>query len=104
MATETCLENILKMVEEVRPGLPGHGFHPDHLHRYPAGSAGVAAQVRETAFRLAQQAKLTNIATFLIGHVTKEGALAGPMVLEHLVDTVLYLEGTAPTPSGCSAL
>ena len=54
---------------------------------------GSLTQVRETAFRLVQQAKLTGIATFLIGHVTKEGAIAGPMVLEHLVDTVLYLEG-----------
>jgi len=54
---------------------------------------GSLTQVRETAFRLVQQAKLTGTATFLIGHVTKEGALAGPMVLEHLVDTVLYLEG-----------
>lgn len=57
------------------------------------GTAGSVGQVRESANRLQQQAKELNIPLFLIGHVTKEGAIAGPKVLEHLVDTVLYLEG-----------
>uniref|UniRef100_A0A7V6A2R3 DNA repair protein RadA n=1 Tax=Desulfobacca acetoxidans TaxID=60893 RepID=A0A7V6A2R3_9BACT len=93
VATETCLENILKMVEEVRPAFVAiDSIQTLYTATLPA-APGSLPQVRETAFRLAQQAKLTNIATFLIGHVTKEGALAGPMVLEHLVDTVLYLEG-----------
>jgi DNA repair protein RadA/Sms len=93
VATETCLENILKMVEEVRPAfLAIDSIQTLYTANLPA-APGSLPQVRETAFRLAQQAKLSNIATFLIGHVTKEGALAGPMVLEHLVDTVLYLEG-----------
>ncbi len=56
-------------------------------------SAGSIAQVRETAFRLTRAAKETGVAIFLIGQVTKEGNLAGPKVLEHLVDTVLVLEG-----------
>lgn len=56
----------------------------------PSGSVG---QVRESTARLTRLAKLQNIATFLVGHVTKEGNLAGPKVLEHMVDTVLYLEG-----------
>jgi DNA repair protein RadA/Sms len=56
-------------------------------------SAGSIAQVRETAFRLHRAAKETGVAIFLIGQVTKEGSLAGPKVLEHLVDTVLMLEG-----------
>ncbi|MBV9282783.1 MAG: DNA repair protein RadA [Chloroflexi bacterium] len=56
----------------------------------PSGSVG---QVRESATRLTQLAKKEGIATFLVGHVTKEGSLAGPKVLEHMVDTVLYLEG-----------
>ncbi len=54
---------------------------------------GSVSQVRECGGRLMLLAKRTGIATFLVGHVTKEGALAGPRVLEHLVDTVLYFEG-----------
>ncbi len=93
VATETCLENILKIVEEVRPAfLALDSIQTLYTATLPA-APGSLPQVRETAFRLVQQAKLTGIATFLIGHVTKEGAIAGPMVLEHLVDTVLYLEG-----------
>jgi DNA repair protein RadA/Sms len=57
------------------------------------GSAGSVTQVRESAARLMRQAKETGVPIFLVGHVTKEGAIAGPRVLEHIVDTVLYLEG-----------
>ena len=93
VATETCLENILKMVEEVQPHfLALDSIQTLYTATIPA-APGSLPQVRETAFRLVQQAKVGGIATFLIGHVTKEGTLAGPMVLEHLVDTVLYLEG-----------
>lgn len=56
-------------------------------------AAGSIGQVRETAYRLQRLAKSKNIAVFLVGHVTKEGSIAGPKVLEHLVDTVLYLQG-----------
>src|SRR5260370_32187298 len=56
-------------------------------------SAGTVPQVRECAARLQMLAKTTGIAVFLVGHVTKDGAIAGPRVLEHIVDTVLYLEG-----------
>jgi DNA repair protein RadA/Sms len=56
----------------------------------PSGTVG---QVRESAARLTRLAKQHGVATFLVGHVTKEGAIAGPKVLEHMVDTVLYLEG-----------
>jgi DNA repair protein RadA/Sms len=54
---------------------------------------GAVSQVRECAAQLVQYAKLTGAALFLVGHVTKEGVLAGPRVLEHMVDTVLYFEG-----------
>ena len=57
------------------------------------GSAGSVTQVRESAARLMRQAKESGVPIFLVGHVTKEGAIAGPRVLEHIVDTVLYLEG-----------
>jgi len=56
-------------------------------------SAGSVSQVRESASRLRELAKSSGISVFLIGHVTKEGTIAGPRVLEHIVDTVLYLEG-----------
>jgi DNA repair protein RadA/Sms len=56
-------------------------------------AAGSVSQVRECALRLTNVAKASGMAAFLIGHVTKEGAIAGPRVLEHIVDTVLYLEG-----------
>jgi DNA repair protein RadA/Sms len=93
VATETCLENILKILEEYKPAfLALDSIQTLYTATLPA-APGSLTQVRETAFHLVQQAKHTGTATFLIGHVTKEGALAGPMVLEHLVDTVLYLEG-----------
>jgi len=56
-------------------------------------AAGSVGQVRESTSRLAKLAKREGVATFLVGHVTKEGNIAGPKVLEHMVDTVLYLEG-----------
>ncbi|MCU0611157.1 MAG: DNA repair protein RadA [Candidatus Eisenbacteria bacterium] len=57
------------------------------------GAPGTVSQVRQCASRLMGLAKVQNVATFLVGHVTKEGSLAGPRVLEHMVDTVLYFEG-----------
>src|SRR4029078_5642558 len=56
-------------------------------------AAGSVSQVREGALRLLRLAKDTGIPMFLVGHLAKEGALAGPRVLEHIVDVVLYLEG-----------
>src|SRR5229473_3385541 len=58
-----------------------------------SGSAGSVSQVKESAARLMRLAKETGVPIFLVGHVTKDGAIAGPRVLEHIVDTVLYLEG-----------
>jgi len=57
------------------------------------GAPGTVSQVRQCASRFMNLAKMKNITTFLVGHVTKEGSLAGPRVLEHMVDTVLYFEG-----------
>ncbi len=62
-------------------------------HASLSASAGSVSQVRECAALLTQLAKQSGISVFLIGHVTKEGTLAGPRVLEHIVDTVLYFEG-----------
>lgn len=66
--------------------------HPD----YPS-SPGSVTQVRECTARLMDVAKLHGITTWIVGHVTKEGSIAGPRVLEHLVDTVMHLEGDAAT-------
>ena len=61
-----------------------------------SGVQGSVSQVREVTAELMQLAKTNNIAIFIVGHVTKEGTLAGPRMLEHMVDTVLYFEGGAP--------
>ena len=58
-----------------------------------SSGAGSVSQVREATSVLMQLAKRENIAIFIVGHVTKEGVVAGPRVLEHMVDTVLYFEG-----------
>jgi len=69
-------------------------LYSDSLQSAP----GSVAQVRECAGRLVRHAKATGASVFLVGHVTKEGAIAGPRVLEHMVDTVLYFEGEAGSP------
>jgi DNA repair protein RadA/Sms len=93
LVTETNLTAILEHVAEVQP----HLLVIDSIQTvYLAemdSSAGSVSQVRECASRLRELAKSSGVAVFLIGHVTKEGAIAGPRVLEHIVDTVLYLEG-----------
>ncbi len=60
-----------------------------------ASAAGSITQVRELTFELMKVSKMKNISTFIIGHITKDGAIAGPRVLEHMVDVVLYFEGDA---------
>ena len=69
-------------------------MYSDQLSSAP----GSVAQVRECAAHLTRMAKSTGITVILVGHVTKEGALAGPRVLEHMVDTVLYFEGDTHSP------
>ena len=61
-----------------------------------SGVQGSVSQVREVTAELMQLAKTNNIAIFIVGHVTREGTLAGPRMLEHMVDTVLYFEGGTP--------
>jgi len=93
LVTETNLDAILSHVEQVKPVLliidSIQTIYLDGL----SSSSGSVSQVRECASRLRELAKSTGIAVFLIGHVTKEGMIAGPRVLEHIVDTVLHLEG-----------
>jgi len=91
--TETDLEMVLGQVDQLRPSLVViDSIQTMHLPELES-SAGSISQVRESAARLQAMAKRSETAVFLIGHVTKEGAIAGPRVMEHIVDTVLYLEG-----------
>jgi DNA repair protein RadA/Sms len=91
--SETTLDIILQQIRELRPGLViVDSIQTVYLEELTS-AAGSVSQVREGALRLMQLAKELGIPVFLVGHVTKEGAIAGPRVLEHIVDVVLYLEG-----------
>ncbi len=93
LVTETNLEVILNHVREVRPDLLiVDSIQTTYLSELDS-SAGSVSQVRECSSQLRELAKSSGVTVFLIGHVTKEGTIAGPRVLEHIVDTVLYLEG-----------
>ncbi len=93
LVTETNLDAILQHVQTVKPRL----LIIDSIQTVydPAldSSAGSITQLRECSDKFRQLAKGSGLAVFLIGHVTKEGVIAGPRMLEHMVDTVLYLEG-----------
>lgn len=90
---ETAVEHILASAERERPQVMVidsiQTVFTDRLQSAP----GSVAQVRESAAQLVRYAKQSGTAVFLVGHVTKEGMIAGPRVLEHMVDTVLYFEG-----------
>lgn len=93
LLTETNLDAILAHAQEVKPALMIVDSIQTTFMDGLSSSAGSVSQVRECASRLRQYAKESGTAVFLIGHVTKEGMIAGPRVLEHIVDTVLQLEG-----------
>jgi DNA repair protein RadA/Sms len=91
--SETCLDAILKHIRELTPRLViVDSIQTVYLEEL-SSAAGSVSQVRECALRLLHLAKERHIPMFLVGHVTKEGTIAGPRVLEHIVDAVLYLEG-----------
>ncbi len=93
LVTETNMSAILEHVAAVKPGLlVVDSIQTVYLPELTS-SAGSVTQVRESASRLRDLAKSSGMAVFVIGHVTKEGVIAGPRVLEHIVDTVVYLEG-----------
>jgi DNA repair protein RadA/Sms len=93
LVTETNLDSILTHVREVQPALLiVDSIQTVYIPSFES-SAGSVSQVRESASQLRELAKSTGVSVFVIGHVTKEGVIAGPRVLEHIVDTVLYLEG-----------
>jgi len=93
VVTETNLEAILSHAERLNPSVMiVDSIQTVYLEELTS-VAGSISQVRQAAARLQWWAKNSGTAVFLVGHVTKEGAIAGPKVLEHIVDTVLYLEG-----------
>ena len=93
LLSETSLENLLNQASQMKPDLlivdSIQTLYTDQLD----AAIGSVSQVRECAGRLMKFAKQTNVPVFLIGHVNKDGAIAGPKVLEHMVDTVLQFEG-----------
>jgi len=91
--SETNLNHILSQIDALQPQLAIVDSIQSVYLEDLESSAGSIGQVRECAATLLRLAKSRHIPMFLVGHVTKEGAIAGPRVLEHMVDTVLYLEG-----------
>ena len=91
--TETKTQNIFKIIEETTPDIVVidsiQTLHTDYIE----ATAGSISQIRETTSELIKFAKETNTPVVLIGHITKEGAIAGPKILEHMVDVVLQFEG-----------
>lgn len=93
LATENAVEKIIAMTCEMRPDLLAVDSIQTLTCSEIASAPGSVTQVRESAYRLLEMAKKEDIPVVMVGHVTKEGAIAGPKVLEHMVDTVLYFEG-----------
>lgn len=90
---ETSLENIFSHIEKLTPGIVVVDSIQTIASDALESAAGSVSQVRECAARLLAYAKATGVPVLLIGHITKEGSLAGPKVLEHIVDAVLQFEG-----------
>lgn len=91
--TETNTETIYTQIDELKPKLVVVDSIQTCWTNNLSGTAGSVGQVRESAAQLLKLAKQEEMPLFLVGHVTKAGAIAGPKVLEHMVDTVVYLEG-----------
>ncbi|NDF60381.1 MAG: DNA repair protein RadA, partial [Crocinitomicaceae bacterium] len=91
--TETNLQNIFLQAEEIQPKLVVIDSIQTLFSSHIESSPGSISQVRECTAQLLRYAKETGVPVFLIGHITKEGALAGPKVLEHMVDVVVQFEG-----------
>ncbi|NMH71921.1 DNA repair protein RadA [Bacillus sp. RO2] len=91
--SETDFELVAKSVDDVQPTLLVVDSIQTVYHPAVTSAPGSVSQVRECTAELMRIAKTKNIAVFIVGHVTKEGSIAGPRLLEHMVDTVLYFEG-----------
>lgn len=92
LLAETCVERIVATATEAAPSIMVVDSVQTMFTETLQSAPGAVAQLRESAAQLVRHAKATGTAIFLVGHVTKEGTIAGPRVLEHMVDTVLYFE------------
>lgn len=93
LLTETSTQNIFQEIKKLKPQLIIVDSIQTLLSPYIESSAGSVSQIRECAAEFQRFAKETNTPVFLIGHITKDGSIAGPKILEHMVDTVLQFEG-----------
>lgn len=93
LLTQTSVHHIIDMIKKHKPQMVVIDSIQTMQMEDLSGAPGGVAQVRESAAMLTKMAKTLNVAVFLVGHVTKSGEVAGPRVLEHIVDTVIYLEG-----------
>lgn len=93
LLSETCLDRVIEECDRLNPRVLVIDSVQTEYSTKLDSAPGSVSQVREVAGQLLVIAKTRNIVTFLIGHITKEGTLAGPKALEHMVDTVLYFEG-----------
>ena len=93
LLAETDIDAIIESVDAVKPDILIVDSIQTLYHADNTSSPGSVSQVKECTMLLMQLAKSTGITVFVVGHVNKEGAIAGPKVLEHMVDCVLYFEG-----------
>ncbi len=101
LLAETQVEQILQKAKKAKPDIIVIDSIQTTFTENLSSAPGAVGQVRESTAQLVRYAKQTGTALFLVGHVTKEGALAGPRVLEHMVDTVLYFEGDSGSRFRC---
>lgn len=97
LLSSTCVEDIIAQAATCKPAIMVIDSIQTIFSNSLQSAPGSVGQIRESTAILVRLAKQSNITIFLVGHVTKEGQLAGPRVLEHMVDTVLYFEGDATT-------
>jgi DNA repair protein RadA/Sms len=91
--TETNIEQVVEQAKKIKPGLIIIDSIQTMYSSYLESTPGTVTQIRESTSALQQLAKRYHIPVFIIGHITKEGSIAGPKILEHMVDTVLQFEG-----------
>ncbi len=93
VCSEICIEEVIRILDETKPAVIVLDSIQTFFTRDLQSAPGSIGQVKEVAFKIFQEAKKRSLPVFLIGHITKDGAIAGPKSLEHIVDTVIYFEG-----------
>ncbi|MCF7628151.1 AAA family ATPase, partial [Holdemanella sp. SCCA2] len=98
IVAESDVDEICGLIEQMKPDLVVIDSIQTMRCTDVASSSGTVSQVKESSARFLNVAKTNEIPTFIVGHVNKDGAIAGPKVMEHIVDTVLYFEGDKTLP------